>query len=120
MVPASSPLTNHQPSARSLSRCRAALTFTASQSNAQSLSAISRQVSAALPASICSSANRLMFPQKIQQTSTNTLKPFETTVGSSFGLGGPTQGADPSVVGNAGQSSLVLTYDGMASCPLKS
>jgi len=54
---------------------------------------------------------------QITQKDNSKFRPFETTVGSGFAnvngqsLGTNTQGADPSVVGNAGQSSLTLTFD---------
>ena len=54
---------------------------------------------------------------QITQNGNSKFRPFETTVGSGFAnvngqpLGQNVQGADPSVVGNAGQSSLTLTFD---------
>ena len=110
-----SPLTNriNLLHGASVAAAALALTFTASQSNAQSLSAIQQtSISGTAGFNLQFGESFNVSAEEIQQTSTNTLKPFETTVGSSFGLGGTnTQGADPSVVGNAGQSSLVLTYD---------
>ena len=110
-----SPLTNriNLLHGASVAAAALALTFTASQSNAQSLSAIQQtSISGTAGFNLQFGESFNVSAEEIQQTSTNTLKPFETTVGSSFGLGGPnTQGDNPSVVGNAGQSSLVLTYD---------
>ena len=110
-----SPLTNriNLLHGASVAAAALALTFTASQSNAQSLSAIQQtSISGTAGFNLQFGESFNVSAEEIQQTGTNTLKPFETTVGSSFGLGGGnTQGDDPSVVGNAGQSSLVLTYD---------
>lgn len=117
------PLTNHIKLITKVSVASALLALTVSGRNAeaQSLTAIQlTNISGSAEFGLKYGESFNVSAQEIQQSGTANFKPFETTVGSSFGLGGTNdQGADPSVVGNAGQSSLTLTYDRTGFLPIQ-
>ena len=92
---------------------------------AQSLTAIQQtNISGSAEFGLVTGESFNVSAQAIQQADATSgavnFKPFETTVGSSIALGGlRVQGADPVAVGNAGQSSLTLTYDRSGFLPIQ-
>ena len=102
-----------------------ALSVSGGHAEAQSLSAVQQiSISGSAEFGLEYGESFNVSAQEIQQADDSSgavnFKPFQTTVGSSFGLGGTlTPGAPPSVVGNAGQSSLTLTYDRTGFLPIQ-
>jgi len=108
-----------------------ALSVSGGHAEAQSLSAVQQiSISGSAEFGLEYGESFNVSAQEIQQADDSTsgavnFKPFETTVGSSFAningqpIGQLTQGDPPSVVGNAGQSSLTLTYDRTGFLPIQ-
>ena len=119
------PLTNHIKLITKVSVASALLALTVSGRNAeaQSLTAIQlTNISGSAEFGLKYGESFNVSAQEIQQSGSSVnFKPFETTVGSSFVSSGSTnnQGDNPSVVGNAGQSSLTLTYDRTGFLPIQ-